>query len=176
MPLCQRPLVKDQRSMLANILMLILGLAVGTIAVGLILKGRIRAAADRARAAADAEGAGLKATLQARDSQIQALESSLKMVTGENSRLQTELTAESNNRCDFTEQESVTTDGGRLRPDLIVRLPGNKNVVVAARRFKELGAGTEKEIEVLEVVEKTTRTIQVPELLGPPAGPDSRAT
>jgi DNA recombination protein RmuC len=37
------------------------------------------------------------------------------------------------NFCDFTEQDSVTTDDGRLRPDLIVRLPGGKNVVVDAK-------------------------------------------
>ena len=35
--------------------------------------------------------------------------------------------------CDFYEQESVTTDNGRLRPDLLVRLPGGKNVVVDAK-------------------------------------------
>jgi len=32
--------------------------------------------------------------------------------------------------CDFVEQETVTTSNGRLRPDLIVKLPGGKNVVV----------------------------------------------
>jgi DNA recombination protein RmuC len=35
--------------------------------------------------------------------------------------------------CDFVEQASVTTEDGRLRPDLIVRLPGGKNVVVDAK-------------------------------------------
>jgi DNA recombination protein RmuC len=35
--------------------------------------------------------------------------------------------------CDFAEQETVTTSTGRLRPDLIVRLPGGKNVVVDAK-------------------------------------------
>ncbi len=35
--------------------------------------------------------------------------------------------------CDFTEQESISVEGGRLRPDLIVKLPGGKNVVVDAK-------------------------------------------
>ena len=35
--------------------------------------------------------------------------------------------------CDFTEQMSVTTESGRIRPDLIVHLPGGKNVVVDAK-------------------------------------------
>lgn len=35
--------------------------------------------------------------------------------------------------CDFVEQETVHTSNGRLRPDLIVRLPGGKNVVVDAK-------------------------------------------
>jgi DNA recombination protein RmuC len=35
--------------------------------------------------------------------------------------------------CDFVEQETVTTDQGRLRPDLIVRLPGGQQVVVDAK-------------------------------------------
>ncbi len=35
--------------------------------------------------------------------------------------------------CDFVEQESVDTCEGRLRPDLIVKLPGGKNVVVDAK-------------------------------------------
>ncbi len=35
--------------------------------------------------------------------------------------------------CDFVEQETINTGSGRLRPDLIVKLPGNKNVVVDAK-------------------------------------------
>ncbi len=35
--------------------------------------------------------------------------------------------------CDFAEQETVTTADGRLRPDLIVKLPAGKNVVVDAK-------------------------------------------
>ena len=36
-------------------------------------------------------------------------------------------------RCDFYQQESVNTEDGRLRPDLRVQLPGDKNVVVDAK-------------------------------------------
>jgi DNA recombination protein RmuC len=32
--------------------------------------------------------------------------------------------------CDFVEQETVTTSTGRLRPDMIVKLPGGKNIVI----------------------------------------------
>lgn len=35
--------------------------------------------------------------------------------------------------CDFYEQESAATEDGRLRPDLIVRLPGGKQLVVDAK-------------------------------------------
>ena len=35
--------------------------------------------------------------------------------------------------CDFEEQATVTTPEGRLRPDLVVKLPGGKNLVVDAK-------------------------------------------
>ena len=35
--------------------------------------------------------------------------------------------------CDFYEQESVNTEAGRLRPDMIVRLPNGREVVVDAK-------------------------------------------
>jgi DNA recombination protein RmuC len=35
--------------------------------------------------------------------------------------------------CDFTEQVTVTSEDGRLRPDLIVRLPGDREIVVDAK-------------------------------------------
>jgi DNA recombination protein RmuC len=35
--------------------------------------------------------------------------------------------------CDFFEQVSITTEDGRLRPDMVVRLPGGKSVVVDAK-------------------------------------------
>jgi DNA recombination protein RmuC len=35
--------------------------------------------------------------------------------------------------CDFTEQETVTGEDARIRPDVIVRLPGNRTIVVDAK-------------------------------------------
>ena len=35
--------------------------------------------------------------------------------------------------CDFFEQENVTTEEGRRRPDMMVRLPGGRNIVVDAK-------------------------------------------
>lgn len=35
--------------------------------------------------------------------------------------------------CDFFEQTTVNTEGGRLRPDLIVKLPGMKQIIIDAK-------------------------------------------
>src|SRR6266480_4914528 len=35
--------------------------------------------------------------------------------------------------CDFTEQETITGEDGRIRPDVIVRLPGGRTIVVDAK-------------------------------------------
>ena len=35
--------------------------------------------------------------------------------------------------CDFVEQETVATEDSRIRPDVIVRLPGNRTIVVDAK-------------------------------------------
>jgi DNA recombination protein RmuC len=35
--------------------------------------------------------------------------------------------------CDFAEQETVAGDNGRIRPDVVVKLPGGKNIVVDAK-------------------------------------------
>ena len=35
--------------------------------------------------------------------------------------------------CDFVEQETVATSDGRIRPDVIIRLPGNRTIVIDAK-------------------------------------------
>src|SRR5687767_7153266 len=54
--------------------------------------------------------------------------------------------------CDFCEQETVTTDDGRIRPDLIVRLPGNRTIVVDAKvpfdAFYESISTTDEEVRL----------------------------
>lgn len=53
--------------------------------------------------------------------------------------------------CDFVEQASRTTDDGRLRPDLIVRLPGSKHIVVDAK------APVEAYLQAMEAPDDETR-------------------
>ncbi|MEW6118022.1 MAG: DNA recombination protein RmuC [Nitrospirota bacterium] len=52
--------------------------------------------------------------------------------------------------CDFYEQESVSTESGRLRPDMIVRLPNGREIVIDAKAPVEaymgvVSAATEEE-------------------------------
>jgi DNA recombination protein RmuC len=57
--------------------------------------------------------------------------------------------------CDFFEQESVTTESGKLRPDLIVRLPGNKNIVVDAK------APISAYLDAVEAVDEDARKVKL---------------
>ena len=57
--------------------------------------------------------------------------------------------------CDFLEQQTVTTEEGRLRPDLIVKLPGGKTVVVDAK------APLEAFLEAVEAKDDTQREVQL---------------
>lgn len=57
--------------------------------------------------------------------------------------------------CDFYQQESVETESGRLRPDMIVRLPGNKNIVIDSK------APIMAYLEALEAQDEGTRTAKL---------------
>jgi len=52
--------------------------------------------------------------------------------------------------CDFVEQETVATEDSRIRPDLIVRLPGNRTIVVDSKvpfdAFYESISTTDEEV------------------------------
>ena len=57
--------------------------------------------------------------------------------------------------CDFYEQQSADTEDGKLRPDLLVKLPGNKNVVVDCKT--PLAAY----LEAIEATDEETRTAKL---------------
>src|SRR5438045_6394933 len=66
--------------------------------------------------------------------------------------------------CDFTEQETVATEDGRIRPDVIVRLPGNRTIVVDAKvpfeAFYESISATDDAVR-LERLKEHARLVRV---------------
>lgn len=64
------------------------------------------------------------------------------------------------NHCDFVEQESVLTEDKRLRPDMIVRLPGGSNIIVDAK------APVTKFLEAIEIKDGAKREIKMKEFAG----------
>jgi DNA recombination protein RmuC len=58
-------------------------------------------------------------------------------------------------RCDFDEQPNVQTENGRLRPDVIVQLPGGKQIVVDAK------APLDAFLDAQECVDEEARTIKL---------------
>ena len=59
--------------------------------------------------------------------------------------------------CDFTEQVSVQTDEGRIRPDMIVHLPAQREVVVDSKvpleaYLNALSAETEEQRDLVHTL------------------------
>ncbi len=59
--------------------------------------------------------------------------------------------------CDFVEQLQVEAEGGRLRPDLVVQLPGGKQVVVDSK------APLEAYLDAHETADETLRALKLAE-------------
>jgi DNA recombination protein RmuC len=59
--------------------------------------------------------------------------------------------------CDFTEQETLATDSGRLRPDMIVNLPGSRRIIVDAKAPLQAFLEAAAAITEAERIEKLKR-------------------
>jgi len=59
--------------------------------------------------------------------------------------------------CDFYQQETINTDNGKLRPDMTIRLPGSRTIVVDSK------APLQAYLEALEARDEVTRVAKLKE-------------
>jgi DNA recombination protein RmuC len=59
--------------------------------------------------------------------------------------------------CDFTEQQNIETENGRLRPDLVIHLPGHRAIAVDSK------APLEAYLEAIEAPDDETRAVKLRE-------------
>lgn len=57
--------------------------------------------------------------------------------------------------CDFLEQENRTTEEGKLRPDLVIKLPGERNIIVDAK------ASISAYLEAIESTDEATQRVHL---------------
>ncbi len=57
--------------------------------------------------------------------------------------------------CDFTEQETIATEKGRLRPDMIINLPNNKCVVIDSK------VPLEAYLEAIQATDETHKVVKL---------------
>lgn len=63
--------------------------------------------------------------------------------------------------CDFSEQESTSTDNGRFRPDLVVRLPGGQQIVVDAKApneaYRDAASATDETVRATRLADHAAK-------------------
>ena len=63
--------------------------------------------------------------------------------------------------CDFYEQESITAENGRFRPDMVVRLPGGQQIVIDAKApneaYRDAATATDETIRAQKLAEHAAK-------------------
>lgn len=63
--------------------------------------------------------------------------------------------------CDFYEQESITLEAGRLRPDMVLRMPGDQHIVIDAKApneaYREAVTATDETVRAQKMAEHAAK-------------------